>query len=191
MTNFTVQDMQLANGQTLSFDASDIILIVGRNSSGKSTFLREILSCVQNHGSDRKIISGASFRGSSALELRARVLSYFRVVKEGVLEFVRSKSGGTEFHLPSFDGGPDRLRLGQAARAFVTLLNAEGRLSLTRDVDTVDIHNSKPNHPFHVFMVEPDTLKRTSDIIKRAFGVDRASYAAALAPLVEELRAVI
>jgi len=172
MDNFSVQKLALANGQALDFGLNDIVLVVGRNSSGKSTFLREIRSCVYDHAKSKKLIESAVFRGSTETDLRNRIYSTFRVITDGLNHWVEGERGNREFYLPSLMGGPSTLALGGASKAFVSLLNAEGRLSLTKDVETIDLYKSKPRHPFHVFMVEPEKLNRTSDVVKQAFGLE-------------------
>lgn len=174
MANLSVKRLALSNGQRIDLSGDDIVLVVGRNSSGKSTFLREILSCARNYEEPKKIILSATFNGASKQELCDRAFTYFKVVADGHLQFVLNPAGTREFYLPDFGGGPDKLQLGGAAQGFVTLLNAEGRLSLTHDVNTLDILASKPRHPFHVFMTDPQRLKATSDIIAQAFGLSIA-----------------
>lgn len=170
--NLAVSKVHFQNGQALSFLPGEIVLVVGKNSSGKSTFLREISACLADFESHKKIIKDITFAGASVNEIEKRVYSYFRVIEEGPLRYVPDDRGNAEFHLPALDGDPNRFKLGKASQAFVTLLNAEGRLALTRDVDTIDIHITKARHPFHMFMVDPAILASASAVIKRAFSLN-------------------
>lgn len=171
-TNLSVAEVRFKNGQTIKFAPSDLVLVVGRNSSGKSTFLREIRSSLRNDRPSKRIVSEALFAGYAEESISARFHSYYSVWVDGPLSYVKSAHGGIEFQVPSFKGGPDQLKLGQAADAFITLLNAEGRLRLTDDVKTIDIRGHRPSHPYHAFMLDPVKLAKTSSIIKQAFGLE-------------------
>jgi hypothetical protein len=171
---FGVSKLTHVNGTDLTFAGGEITLIVGPNNSGKSTFLREIRNAVKNHEAARVMFNAVKFTGASPEELKKRIYEYFYVMADGTLKFVLGPDGSREFYLNDFTGGPSRLHLDRAADAFVTLLNSEGRLLLSRDVATIDLLRNRPRHPYHVFMLNPEKLQQLSERVKEAFGLEFA-----------------
>ncbi|MDQ0249253.1 putative ATPase [Sphingomonas kyeonggiensis] len=169
--NFALVSATLRCEERLAFNANDIVVLVGSNNSGKSTFLRGVKDFIEDSDSYNVIFSGLAFSSFSKAKIQERLESYYHILTDGNLRYVLDNRGSRDFYIHEDSEGPSSFRLRQGAGAFVSLLNSEKRLSLSNDVQTIDLLASKPRHPYHIFMIDPDKLASFSRNIEEAFGV--------------------
>jgi hypothetical protein len=171
MTTFYLREADTTSGQQLTFCAGDIVLIVGPNNSGKSTFLREVKGFIKDSSAPRKLFSRLSFNVPNPTELLARIGSVFRVVDLNGMLYTLDERGMHDFPIHLDRISAENLRLQNVADAFAILLDGETRLRLSRPADTIDISVHLPRHPYHHFMLDRQKLRKFSKVVQEAFGL--------------------
>lgn len=168
---FYVRAVTLSNSHELSFKSGEIVLVVGPNNSGKSTFLRNIRDALQKHDAPRKMLSEVDFEISPEL-VRSRLREVYNIQELEHQWYILNEEGQLEFGITLDEMEKGRLNLRKAANAFAVTLNAETRLSLSNPVETLDIEYSRPTHPYHHFLLSRDLLRRFAVVARDAFGMD-------------------
>ncbi len=168
---FFVKGATLSNGHALVFESGDIVLVVGPNNSGKSTFLTDIKSYLRSSARPRKMLSDVSFQADLPT-IQSRIEEVFHVDKSEHAWIILNQKGQYDEAVGVDAMGPGTFALAKAASAFAITLDAETRLSLSNPAETIDISIGRPIHPYHHFMLNRDTLRRFAGVIKSAFGLD-------------------
>jgi hypothetical protein len=171
MTIFSLTEADTTSGQQLRFAPGDIVLIVGPNNSGKSTFLREIKGFIEDSNRPRKLFSRLSFTVPSRKDLLGRIGSVFRLTDQHGSLYALNEKGRHDFHIPLHRIAAEDLGLDRAADAFAILLDGETRLELSKPVNTIDVSVHVPRHPYHHFMLDRHKLREFSKIVSDGFGL--------------------
>jgi predicted ATPase len=164
--------MRLKNGAELKFGSHEIVVIVGPNNSGKSALLRDLQSLLTN-GPYRSTTVIADI----TVETDSNTEDVIQWARSSTPERTLASRGGPFFDLPYGRSGQNEWDRGlrgegfsNAGSIFYAHLNAEGRLTLTTSVNSIDFVGAPLTHPFH-HLYEDETIElRLSKLVQQAFG---------------------
>jgi len=167
----SIKRVEFSGGQTFDFSATEKILVVGPNNSGKSEFLREINAIlswqpVNIRFDTNKVIKNleVSKEGTNQ-DLEGFLLEYGERVNKDTIDYQSYRIPLQHINLFS------QRFLGPLAPLYCKNLGAEGRLAITavQKGIGVDGHRSKPQQ---VMYDNDKVTKRVSDQFKKAFNRD-------------------
>lgn len=167
-----IAGLTFSDNSAVSFDKSDVVIIVGPNNSGKSATLRSIRD---------KIATGAP----------SVVIKDLQVGKEGsaadVVGWLRTFAKvAHEPQNPHFQGFGTSLPVGQVphwwntsrdgfqalARFFCHMLTADERLATSVPAGNIAVLHEPPVHPLHFLLRDEQLEERLSKQFRKAFGMD-------------------
>ncbi len=164
----SIASIKFSGGQEFSFLPNEKILVVGPNKSGKSEFLREVVSILSWQNTQirferNKVIKNLDLHKSgTADDLLNFMLHHGRAYQQEVIDYqsYRINIQHIQFFANKF--------LGPLAQLFCKNLGAEGRLAITnvQQGPGADGQRSKPQQ----LMYDSEALtERVSELFKRAF----------------------
>lgn len=152
-----------------------VTLIVGANSSGKSTTLRDIASGVSKDmfGDVRRVISEVRFQDPTDDEM-IEIAEAFTFLRDGVV--ILSATG-----IEALIGdSPNRLAeiaeqykaeiLAGARAAEVSILDGSNRLGLVQPQEALDLMSASSGPPMQRLVVDSAAMRELSDTVSGAFG---------------------
>ncbi|MBK9124639.1 MAG: ATP-binding protein [Chloroflexi bacterium] len=176
----------MLNGKEIALSPDTLIVLIGANSSGKSTILREITRRIQTHDT-RSSTSGLVIgdaetvrRGNPREWVDWMRLNFPTVIDGGKRMFVtideklseeEINAGLTVKPVDSFSTYTSGLFHEKFAHFLIRSLNAETRLNLTRPVRRIDVLNEAPKHEFHALQANSQVLKAINSETGAAFDV--------------------
>ncbi|WP_380163770.1 AAA family ATPase [Jannaschia sp. R86511] len=187
---FGLQSITDIAGLKTELPATGIIVVVGPNNSGKSTFLREIYGGITGEGvydsrgsSQRRWLADASVEVSGS---QAAIEAWFndragRVTSEPHYAGMLSLRPEDAMNTPNWNleavqrafeltrREPTLSHLGPLRRFVARYIGAAERLNLSNEAPIRDTRQS-PSHALHFLVDDADLEKRVSDRMFRAFG---------------------
>jgi len=185
---FSIESLTVSGGKEVTFGPDDLVVIVGPNNAGKSAFLRELWTRLQQqpgfpaHGGP--VLSKMSIRKTSDRNDAWEVIRSLGRQMPG--------SGGTYF----LGGAGANI---DSANTFVTntetlaplhnwfgvYIDAGSRLGLSQTQPSIDLGIQSPSHPMHYLHQDWAMMAKLNRWFKRAFGTEIAidHFAAQVIPL--------
>ena len=162
-----ISEIRIRNLAPLPLAAGAIVIIVGPNDGGKSTFLRDVAQSTQSQ-LELKWIEGVSWGLGTQEDFQAYIAHEFEEDTDN--RFIRHRSSGARIIKSDVDGFysthktsyPDFL---------IKLLDASSRIGLADKTDSPDVTAKTTSHPYHRFFYEADTEDSFSQKIESAFGL--------------------
>lgn len=165
-----VARLTLAGGVTLPLSPGAIVVVVGPNNSGKTTFLRDINQTLTNQDHGLWVKDATLVRRGTDSECEEWLLSHAVQRPDGHL-FRGREHWVSVSNVREWLATPGPLR--HIVRDLVSFASAEERLSLSKPVKAVDPFDidSRASHPVQVLYEQPDIEERVSKSVRAAFGM--------------------
>jgi energy-coupling factor transporter ATP-binding protein EcfA2 len=164
--------IEFSGGDAVELDSGSVLVLIGPNSSGKSTALREIQGLLIDSGTRTVVIRAVgphsdgdheSFRAWLRRSYRARTTNGRRVF--------HTKGGNLEEN--GIEGMWARGPMLSGAQAFlVHRLDTESRLVLANRTGAISVHQDQPQAYIHVLQSDETILHAVTREVRAAFGVD-------------------
>lgn len=161
--------LRLEGGVELELQPDSIVVFVGANNSGKSVALRAVQKLMEGpQPSTGSVISGlAVAREGTLQELREYLAPYRHPHHFGHIQIGQSTFPSA--HLSELWGHGV---LGPIAVTMLSVLTTEARLSDCAPAPNIDLENALLQHPFQRMLADRHLENRTSDTVRKAFGMD-------------------
>jgi predicted ATPase len=170
-----VSSVAFSDGQTIAFESTDVVLIVGPNNSGKSAALRGIRDRLHNPATQNPVVKAAQAKKTGTTEqLLDWLASWVMKREDGNPGNPVYHAFGHGLHLSQVqaDWGRGDGALAGLLRWMCVLLNADERLQMSRPASSISLVRDPPSHPNH-YLQRDDALElRLSNRFRQAFGVD-------------------
>ena len=175
--HYRFESFDLSGGDTVDLSPEGVLIIVGPNNSGKSRLLRELRGLWQGaHSSvsqgQRKVVQGVELDRTESRDSFINWLkSEYETTDTGA--GLNISTGETAFYSKNAQiPGLDWIRVDPIASTVVKLLDAESRLTLSRQVKRVDPYNDRHEHFIHSFQVNETKFNAAKKEVRKAFGLD-------------------
>lgn len=170
----SIDKLVFSNNTSISFDPSDLIIFVGPNNSGKTTTLHDIRDILKSTHQNASTICLKS--------LSVRLNESFDDLKSKIEEISRPHGSPGHVIIPtgqnestvSLQELQNKLNANQPYFAISyythTLVNTEARLNAVSPVNSINVIDGKPSHPFHRMALSDELEQSISDYFQDAFG---------------------
>jgi ABC-type cobalamin/Fe3+-siderophores transport system ATPase subunit len=171
MFQWGIGSITFSGGEEISLDPGSVFIIVGPNSSGKSTSLRQIEDMIHNSTHPQTVIQTVhQFRTTDKVELRLWLEQHYpsRPVTQGKV-FVAQRTTVFEHDMqwgPIRDSG-----LGNVAQFLMHRLDTESRLQLANRTQAMAYAHT-PEAYIHFLQLDESLLAAVSGELRKAFGKD-------------------
>lgn len=170
MPRIWIKECSFTDDTKVTFEKSDIILIVGPNNSGKSATLRAIRDKLAKNVAN-PVVSAISFVREGGVEEVIAWLDDFAHKKNPFSENLLFQALGStvpKINIPHFWNDPSYVH--ELARFFCHLLTADERLQAANPANNINMMEDPCTHPIH-FLYRDDRLeKRLSTNFHKVFG---------------------
>lgn len=164
------ESITFSDGQTLTFDDDEIIVLVGPNNAGKSAALKELNNWVHRSTPQTVIKNAVIKRLGTASDLRGYLESHALITGDPGQLYYRGMGFQIHHaHVNFFDNPSDRHPI---APFFTLVLPTETRLNGSDPAGAIALYNDPPSHPIHLLMMDDELAARISGLFRRAFGED-------------------
>jgi ABC-type taurine transport system ATPase subunit len=161
-----ISEVKIKDLGSLPLSAGAVVIVVGPNDGGKSTFLRDIAQSTRP-GPGLKWLDGISWDLGAEGDFKAFVADQFDVDADS--RFVVHRMSGQRtarhevdnFYREYKTSHPDFL---------IKLLDASSRIGLADPTESPDVTSKKSSHPYHRFFYDAGAETAFSDKIESAFG---------------------
>lgn len=167
-----IDTLTFSDGSQVTFDKSDVVVIVGSNNAGKSATLRAIRDRLINNTVSPVLTGLTSIREGSDQDVVEWLDSFTRKNDPYAPDpvFQALGAGVHKSQVNSYWQGQNALQ--GLSRFFCHLLTADERLQTANPPQSFAVVREPPTHPIH-FLVRDEALEaRLSDRFCKAFGVD-------------------
>jgi len=154
---------------SLQLNKNDVVVVVGPNNAGKTTFLREILANASSSTDGSLVKESTYFREGTSDELIAWISTLARRKEGQEYETFLGISFYYE-NLVRMWNGPGKLE--QYSRFFVYFLTTDQRLNASAPVGSFSAANEAPALPIHRLYLDDRLEVTLSSYFRRAYGVD-------------------
>lgn len=163
----SISGITFSGGQEFVFRASEKIILVGPNNSGKSQTLREILQIATSGDQARPVvIRRATFEKSGS---PAELKSFLEENAEYINGSFRYKSWAINEKHTHFWGQP-YLQHGIAS-GYIKNIDANDRLKICEQQNSIS-PNEQKSRPQHVLYDDSALMEKVSSLFRQAFGLD-------------------
>jgi predicted ATPase len=170
----TVAELEFSDGSRLTFEPTDIVLVVGPNNAGKSATLRAIRDKLSNPAVKSPVIRSVTVtKRGSAEEFTRWIETWTKRLPENSQDPVYAGVGQNiqrsqiNVHWQRGDNA-----LGPLARWMCHFLSADERLGICNPPGHISLTQQGPSHPIHHLQRDDDLEKSLSAKFRRAFSVD-------------------
>ena len=168
-SNPALCQIDLQNEGEIRIEPGTLILIVGPNNGGKSTFLREIQERIAQPVETRWITRLTWDTGSKA-DWAEYVVRSFQQDPQMPSVF-KHRSTGRQVNEAEIIGFPDR-QVSNFPDFLVRALDAQSRIGLANPASAPDVLDGRRTHPHHEFFYSENLEKEFSKKVRTAFGYD-------------------
>ncbi|RYJ19009.1 hypothetical protein C5Y41_18055 [Rahnella variigena] len=151
------------NGQELTLNSQDTLLIVGPNNSGKSQTLRDITSIISNGPANKSVVESIEL-------IKIGSLDQFRkhMEKESSLLENYYYHGQTKLHSSWVRQWEYKNRLDELTGIFLKNITAKERLNICEQQNSIAPGEQKTK-PQHLLYDNSDLMNEVSELFKKAF----------------------
>jgi ABC-type phosphate/phosphonate transport system ATPase subunit len=160
ISSLTIKDVS-----PLALVPGALVIVVGPNDGGKSTFLRDIENSIR-HGQDLKWLANVSWELGERTEFETFVYQQFDLDPDE--RFIVHRPTGTRATKAEITGFFDSKKVSQSS-FLVRLLDASKRIGLADPIEAPDVTQGRAKHPYHSFFYQPELETEFSDKIQEAF----------------------
>ncbi len=168
MIEFYIDEIRFSGGDTVQTSSSSLILLIGPNSSGKSTALTNLANCLGNP--EGGPVLGSSFRKIGTVDELHNWLQE---------SFVAGKLNGNNCfwvkgdHLQEMDmtntWNKER-NLGKLRRFLIHQLATSERLQIANRKHSISLHENQPSEYIHLVQLDGNSFDRVTEGVRSAFG---------------------
>lgn len=181
--NWGIQSFTVSSGEEIPLEQASTLIIVGPNSSGKSTALREIeILLYQTKNLQRPgptvIYRVQSFLEGTQQDFRSWLQQNYLYPRDSYLSADYKAFAARDVIVSQgqisdlWKGFTEGSTIENASRFVCERLNAESRLELTKRKKSVYYYWNRPYEYIHILQVKASLLKLISEDLKKAFDVD-------------------
>jgi energy-coupling factor transporter ATP-binding protein EcfA2 len=169
MFTWRIGNISFSGGETIRVEPDSLLLLIGPNSSGKSSALRNIDQGISLHYPGPVIEHVSVQRGGDYGEFKAWFdENYPKRFVDGDMRYLARQIGVAERELPNYWQQGDHL---SGLKSYLCAsLDTASRTTIANYTQAIDVWNAMPAAFVHQLQTSPDLLREVNSWIRSAFG---------------------
>lgn len=169
MFTWRIGNISFSGGETIHVEPDSLLLLIGPNSSGKSTALRNIDQAISAHYPGPVVEHVSIQRGGGYDEFKEWFdENYPKRFVDGDMRYLARQVAVAERELPNYWQQGDHLS--GLKQYLCTSLDTASRTTIANYTQAIDIWNAAPAAFVHQLQTSPDLLNEVNEWIRSAFG---------------------